>query len=272
MFLQVLNLSNHVNVILNGTFNLNFQVELLPTKLQLDETLGAQSLIKDIRIFSGGAGKILLEELQGYNILTNVKYTYEATDVLRKKRALTEGSTYHSVATRGTCGGTESHKNNVIENPYFKVKSGTTTSTFSDDDFLKVKCLLPIQTGIFQNSKVFPIMMTEGLQIEILLEDNEKVMRQLDQVMRLKRHRFMPIYHSKNGSLNGPDATGTGNFKSIFLANDNMIKSVDSVPFCVGEEIQFVEVATGTPIVPAPVCKISSISACATNSFDWTRI
>lgn len=245
---------------------LKFPSGALPTKLQLDETLGAQSLIKDIRIFSGGAGKILLEELQGYNILTNVKYTYETTDVLRKKRALTEGSTYHSVATRGTCGGTESHKNNVIENPYFKVKSGTTTSTFSDDDFLKVKCLLPIQTGIFQNSKVFPIMMTEGLQIEILLEDNEKVMRQLDQVMRLKRHRFMPVYHSKNGSLNNPNATGTASpFKSFFLANDNMIKSVDSVPFCVGEELQFIKIEDGSVVVPNPVAKVSQISACATN-------
>jgi hypothetical protein len=238
----------------------------LPTKLQLDETLGAQSLIKDIRIYSGGAGKILLEELQNYNVLTNVKYTYETNDVLRKKRALTEGSTFHSVGTRGTCGGTESHKNNVIENPYFKVKTGATSTEWSDDDFLKVKCLLPIQTGIFQNSKVFPVMMTEGLQIDILLEDNNKVMRQLDQVMRLKRHTFMPIYHSKNGSLEGPDATGTaGDFQSIFLANDNLIKSVDSVPFCVGEEIQFVKLSDGTPIVPAPVCKISQISACATN-------
>ena len=236
-----------------------------PTKLQLDETLGAQSLIKDIRLYSGGAGKVLLEEIQGYNILTNVKYTYETTDVLRKKRALTEGSTYHSVSTRGTCGGTESHKNNVIENPYFKVKEGTTATDFADSDFLKVKCILPIQTGIFQNSKVFPVMMTDGLQIEILLEDNNKVMRQLDQVMRLKRHRFMPIYHSKNGSLEGPDATGTGDFKSIFLANDNLIKSVASVPFCVGEEIQFVKESDGSRELPAPVCKISQISACATN-------
>ena len=238
----------------------------LPTKLQLDETLGAQSLIKDIRIYSGGAGKILLEELQNYNVLTNVKYSYETSDVLRKKRALTEGSTYHSVATRGTCGGTESHKNNVIENPYFKVKSGATSTTWTDADFLKVKCLLPIQTGIFQNSKVFPVMMTEGLEIDILLEDNNKVMRQLDQCMRLKRHTFMPIYHSKNGSLEGPDATNNAtDFQTIFLANDNMINSVESVPFCVGEEIQFVALATGTPVVPAPVCKISSISACTTN-------
>ena len=126
----------------------------LPTKLQLDETLGGQSLIKDIRIYSGGAGKILLEEIQDYNVLTNVKYTYETNDVLRKKRALTEGSTYHSVATRGTCGTTESHKNNVSDNPYFKPKTSATSTVFDNTDFLKVKCCLPLNTGIFSNSKV----------------------------------------------------------------------------------------------------------------------
>jgi len=238
----------------------------LPTKLQLDETLGAQSLIKDIRIYSGGAGKILLEEIQDYNVLTNIKYTYETNDVLRKKRALTEGATYHSVATRGTCGTTESHKNNVADNPYFKPKTSATSTTFDDTDFLKVKCCLPLNTGIFSNSKVFPIMMTEGLQIDIMLEDADKVMRQLDQVMRLKRHKFMPLFHSIDGDLNAPQQVDSASdTKSIFLANDNMINSVKNVPFCVGEEIQFVKVSDATVLVPNPVAKISSISACATN-------
>jgi len=238
----------------------------LPTKLQLDETLGAQSLIKDIRIYSGGAGKILLEEIQDYNVLTNIKYTYETNDVLRKKRALTEGATYHSVATRGTCGTTESHKNNVADNPYFKPKTSATSTTFDDTDFLKVKCCLPLNTGIFSNSKVFPIMMTEGLQIDIMLEDADKVMRQLDQVMRLKRHKFMPLFHSIDGNTNAPQQVDSASdTKSIFLANDNMINSVKNVPFCVGEEIQFVKVSDATVLVPNPVAKISSISACATN-------
>tara|TARA_Y100000592_G_scaffold35379_1_gene56189 strand:+ start:67 stop:1788 length:1722 start_codon:yes stop_codon:yes gene_type:complete len=239
----------------------------LPTKLQLDETLGAQSLIKDIRIYSGGAGKILLEEIQDYNVLTNIKYTYETNDVLRKKRALTEGATYHSVATRGTCGTSESHKNNVGDNPYFKPKTSATSTEFDDTDFLKVKCCLPLNTGIFSNSKVFPIMMTEGLQIDILLEDADKVMRQLDQVMRLKRHKFMPLFHSIDGDLNAPTQVANAcDTKSIFLANDNMINSVKNVPFCVGEEIQFVKISDASVVVPAPVAKISSISACATNS------
>ena len=237
-----------------------------PTKLQLDETLGAQSLIKDLRIYSGGAGKILLEEFQDYNVLTNVKYTYETNDVLRKKRAMTEGSTYHSVKTRGTCGTSESHKNMVSDNPYFKPKTSTTTTVFDDTDFLKVKCCLPINTGIFSNSKVFPVMMTEGLTIDIVLEDANVVMRQLDQVMRLKRHKFMPIFHSVNGSTSVPSVLPpTTDTQSLFLANDNLINSVSNVPFCVGESIQFVKISDASVLVPTAPFVISSISLSATN-------
>ena len=239
-----------------------------PTKLQLDETLGAQSLIKDLFIYSGGAGKILLEEYQDYNVLTNIKYTYETNDVLRKKRALTEGSTYHSIKTRGTCGTTPSNKNNVSDNPYFKPKTSTTTTIVDDSDYLKVKCCLPLNTGIFSNSKVFPIMMTEGLQIEILLEDNAKVMRILDQNMNKNRAKFMPIFHSTNGSLslaNASQIPNASDTQTIFLANDNMINSVASVPFCVGERIRFLRFADNQTTVPNPPMIISSISASATN-------
>ena len=237
-----------------------------PTKLQLDETLGAQSLIKDLRIYSGGAGKILLEEFQDYNVLPNVKYTYEPNDVLRKKRAMTEGSTYHSVKTRGTCGTSESNKNMVSDNPYFKPKTSTTTTVFDDTDFLKVKCCLPINTGIFSNSKVFPVMMTEGLTIDIVLEDANVVMRQLDQVMRLKRHKFMPIFHSVNGSTSVPSVLPpTTDIQSLFLANDNLINSVANVPFCVGESIQFVKISDSSVLVPTAPFVISSISLSATN-------
>ena len=237
-----------------------------PTKLQLDETLGAQSLIKDLRIYSGGAGKILLEEFQDYNVLPNVKYTYEPNDVLRKKRAMTEGSTYHSVKTRGTCGTSESNKNMVSDNPYFKPKTSTTTTVFDDTDFLKVKCCLPINTGIFSNSKVFPVMMTEGLTIDIVLEDANVVMRQLDQVMRLKRHKFMPIFHSVNGSTSVPSVLpSASDTQSLFLANDNLINSVANVPFCVGESIQFVKISDSSVLVPTAPFVISSISLSATN-------
>ena len=233
---------------------LKFEVEISlpsgkqPTYLQLDEILGSQVLIKDLRVYSGGAGKVLLEEYQDYNVLTNVKYSYETTDTIRKKRAMTEGSTYHSIKTRGTCGTTVSHKNALDENPYFKNQvADPSTDAFSNDDFQKVKVTLPINTGIFQNSKVFPVLMTEGLTLDIILEDNNKVFRQLDQARRLNRLQYCPVFHSVNGSTEGAnDLAEDTAITEFFLANDNMINTVSQVPFCVGESVKFVKFADGS--------------------------
>ena len=43
------------------------------TRLQLDAETGGQVLIRDIFIHSGGAGNVLLEEIQNYNVLTALK-------------------------------------------------------------------------------------------------------------------------------------------------------------------------------------------------------
>ena len=47
------------------------------TRLSLDGETGVNVLIKDIRISSGGASNILLEEIQNANVLTALKYDYE---------------------------------------------------------------------------------------------------------------------------------------------------------------------------------------------------
>ena len=121
-----------------------------PTYLQLDETLGAQILLKDVRIYSGGAGKILLEEYQDYNVLTSVKYSYETNDVIRAKRALTEGSTCHSIKTRGNTGTTESHMNEVVNNPYFENVSANAAGDVFDDANLS-KQILELQQEAARN-------------------------------------------------------------------------------------------------------------------------
>ena len=61
------------------------------SKFMLDSHIGAQALIKDIRIHDG-SNNALLEEIVGYNIATMLKYDYHCNDSLRNKRALTEGA------------------------------------------------------------------------------------------------------------------------------------------------------------------------------------
>ena len=179
-------------------------VDVNPTYLQLDEVLGCQSLIKDIRIYSGGAGKILLEEIQDYNCLTNIKYTYESNDVLR---------------------------------PYFK---HNTTDKLTDDHYQTVKCLLPLNTGLFSSGKVLPVLLTEGLVLDIILEDSQNVFRQLDQVSRFTKLNNLPVFHSIDGlDPGGGMVSGTAPVQ-IYLTQDNSMRGLKNCPFCVGERIGFV--------------------------------
>ena len=89
------------------------------TPLMLDGDLGANVLIRDIRISSGGAQNQILEELQNVNVLTTLKYDYETNENLRKKRELTEGAVPQSNVARFNQGTTVSNLNNVDKNPYF---------------------------------------------------------------------------------------------------------------------------------------------------------
>ena len=213
------------------------------TRLMLDEALGSQVLIRDLRIYSGGVGNVLLEEYQNYNIITALKYDYETNDTLRAKRALTEGALNHSVECRGTCGTTTSNQNDCVTNPYFKGHSGVTVSaSFQNDDFQTVKCLLPINTGIFQNDKVFPVLMTEGLKLEIILERDTNVFRRLDQALLNRKLNANPIFHSINGSDAAPsNASTVGTFASFYVTRDNNMTGTAQFPFVVGEKLGFIK-------------------------------
>ncbi len=219
-----------------------------PTALQLDAVLGGQSVIKDCRIYSGGAGKILLEEIQDMNVLTNIKYTYSTNDVMRAKRALTEGATVWSTDNRGTCGTTQSHQAATSTNCWFRKNPAGFAGDFTNDNFQTVKCLLPINSGLFQNSKILPVLMLDGLVLDIILEDATRCVKQLDSARLLTRQGLKPVFHSIDGTLGAAakKVTAKTNFKTIFLANDNNIFSAANCPFVEGERVNFVELATGT--------------------------
>jgi hypothetical protein len=219
-------------------------------------------LIKDVRIYSGGAGRILLEEYQNYNVLTALKYDYETNDTLKAKRGLTEGATVFSERSRSTTGLEHTQQNNLEENPYFKSMDGSASysTAFTDDEYLDVKGLLQLNTGIFSNKKVFPIGMTEGLVVEIIFEDARRVFRTLDQTSRYRHLAMNPFFMSSNGTDDTaapaapnsapqfPVAANASAFREFFVRRDNCQgwgEDVDSFPFCIGEEITFVNASTG---------------------------
>jgi len=236
---------------------------LTPTRLQLDAESGLQILIKEVRIYSKGSGRILLEEYQNYNVLTALKYDYETNDTLRAKRSLTEGTTNYTEKTRSTTAMPKSAQNNLNENPYYKPLPKQTavydTAWSDDDDFLEVKALLPLHTGIFQNSKVFPIAMTEGLIVELIFEDARRVFRTLDQTSSGRHLSANPFFHSTNGSNHAPDepvADNASQFEEFYVRRDNCQgwdSDISSFPFVVGEEIGFMDSTDGSELLDTKV-------------------
>jgi hypothetical protein len=226
-----------------------------PVRLTLDAETGGQSLIRDIRIHSGGAGAVLLEEIQNYNTLVALKYDFESNDVLRNKRAMTEGALTYDPDNRGTCGTTKTEMNNHKSQPYTNLlrnadgdaiavptRANTTWTTDTDGNFNKVKCLLPLHTGIFSNSKVFPALLTEGLRIEIILESAGRVLRIPDTMNPARRGALGCRFHTTTGKDSEISAVGgywsaDGTTDVLYVARDNNMTSLDNVPFVPGQKI-----------------------------------
>ena len=209
-----------------------------PTRLQLDPFIGGQSIIKNIRIYSGSRA-VLLEEIADYNVKCQVEYSYNQDESLRKMRALKEGTLLTNIKNRGDQGTSESNNIDTVTNPYYKPVTTVPAARNwgTADDFLTAKITLPIHTGIFADSdKVFPVMMTQGLYIEIDLEDPAKVIKQLDSVNRHRRMEQNPIFHGVDDG-GSPFSLGLTDRREIFLAKKNSIYSVEQCPFVKGERI-----------------------------------
>jgi len=212
----------------------------VPTRLQLDPFIGGQSVVKNLRIYSGNRS-VLLEEISEYNSKVQIQYSYDSDDSMRKMRALKEGCLIDTVENRGTLGTSVSNNIDTHSNPYYKpvgtVPAGRDWGTA--DDFLTAKLTLPIHSGLFADGgdKVFPVMMTQGLFVEIDLEDPAKFIKQLDSVNRNRRMLQNPVFH-------GVDAAGAAlaidnavNHSVIFLGKQNNMISVENCPFVKGERI-----------------------------------
>lgn len=232
--------------------DLNFQIKLpsgspVPTKLALDQ-MGGNSLIKNIRIYDGSRGT-LLEEIDSYSTLCSVRYDYDTDDSTRNYRALREGSGVHSYANRGTRGTSYSMMADTLTNPYFKKIEGNqnASDTWTNDAFLKAKLCIPLHTGIFaQNSHIFPVMMTNGLYIEIDTPPAGEVLKQLDSVLKNRRTKLNPYFHSLNGSTSGADdwANNASTYDTFYVSPRNNLSGDDAVskfPFVIGETFKFVD-------------------------------
>ena len=217
--------------------------------LGLDAETGGQSLIRTMRIRDLASGT-LLEEIDGYNTMVALKYDYNTNDSLRNKRALTECSTAYDHRTRGTAGTTMTQANSYINNPYFTQDVGGSTTRYdagSTSNFIDAKMTLPLHSGIFQNSKIFPNSAVGGLELTLLLEDTYRSLRTMDGSNLYRSSGLNPKFQSVDGSACG--TTGTWNASSgsatdtFYLSWENSQNEAQKCPFVVGEAINFYDIA-----------------------------
>lgn len=202
------------------------------TKLQLDSILGGQSLIKDIRILTGSG--TLMEEIQDYNILANVIYSYDTDINVRNKRTITEGTTIYNPDC-AVNDGVVSHTdyNSANHNPYFSSPSDGK----SEQQWVKLQ--LPLHTGIFRTKKIFPVAMTKGLRIEIMLDEAKRLVHNFE--TRYKPTMCPRLYGTSHASASVV-ADAVGKTKTIALSKlKNNITSVEKCPFKVGETISIAD-------------------------------
>ena len=257
-------------------------------RVQLDAATGAHSLIRSVRVFSGRK-TALLEEIEGYDVLTALRFDYETNENLRNKRALTCGSTSYDPACRGTDGTNKTLQGNCVSNPYFE-KYGTQSApnpveTLYDDEPLdEVKCELSLNTGLFRNEAVFPALLTDGLFIEILLQDKNRVFRSLDSTNVNRSCRLNPVFHSLNGSDNG-SRVASGSMAAaatpttFFFTRDNNQTSVQTCPFVVGERINMATHTLATGAItkemlgtdPVEILRIEQITGGAGTPLGTTK-
>ena len=225
-------------------FQINKPAGSVPTRLMLDQ-MGGNALIKNIRIYDGTRAQ-LLEEIDSYSSLCSVRYDYDADDSIRNFRSLREGSGAHNTTNRGTEGTTRSLMANTINSPYNRKLSGDqAVGATPIDTGIKAKLCIPLQTGIFaHNEHIFPVMMTNGLYIEIDLAPASEVIKQLDSVLGNVRTPLNPFFHSLNGSTSAPDdwASNASVQDTFYVSSKNNLEGANAIerfPFVAGETFEF---------------------------------
>lgn len=210
-------------------------------RLQLDAETGLHSLIRSVRVFTGRK-TALLEEIEGYDVLTALRFDYEKNQSMVNKRVLTDGATGYDPACRGTKGSTKTDCANCFSNPYFPKETQTQNDAFANASLQVVTGELELNTGLFRNDAVFPALLTDGLFVEILLQDSKRVFRQLDSTIQDRRLGLNPQFFSKNGSDSAAGLTAgvlanAGTTNILFLSRDQNQTSVATCPFVVGQSV-----------------------------------
>ena len=231
----------------------------IKTRLQLDPA-GAGMIVQNLRIYDGSRGN-LIEEINEYNQLVAINSDYNTDASLKNIRALTQGGNHWSGKNRGTEGTSQTDYAEVQNNPWTKPYIDSINQDVDFDhttDNNTVKCCVPLdQSGVFTGD-IFPVLMTNGLYIELDLMPAPRIVRQLDSVVRFRRTALNPVFleveasSGTNGNSAGidrgdwPIALNASEVQTWVVSNKNSNFKVSNFPFVVGEKYRFVKYASLT--------------------------
>ena len=134
-------------------YNLKFTGRGRP---QPNPRAGCHALWRDFRI-QDGTGQTTLEEVQDYNVLTGQWWGYTQNHSISSRRTLFEG---------------KSESPAVGESLYYS--QGQDWSSGAVSDSLASKTLeieQPLYSGILSSDKVFPLLATQGLRLQMTLDN-----------------------------------------------------------------------------------------------------
>lgn len=217
------------------------------TRLSLDPKIGAHSLIRDLKIYSLGDSNQLLEEITNYNNYVSIKYDYSSTDSKDGYNAIQNGAVFPDPLFNQDTDNSiyQYDNNNFASNPYYKSDLTAAEKTAADNKtvYTPAKVHLKLESGLFQSMKALPVNLIQGLRLEITLEDNSKVFRNLSAVNpnvdKLKAKGLI------NGSGYTADEVNASDYEYT-LKNTNGNLNAGQVGLVPGEKVNFFKHSDGS--------------------------
>ena len=230
---------------------INLPAGVSPTRLSLDNEIGANILCKEFRCWSGDRS-VMLEEIVNMNSLIALKYDYDTDQNERNKRDLTEGTTSFDPNSRCTEGGFQQQGNNIHDNPYMDNYDDSTQSTPNFDvatntknKFITAKVVLPINSGLWSQERMLVVEAMGGLRLEWILEENKKVFRQLDTINYMRNPQSNPFFIEKTAN-GGDNIAKASKVTTFYVSGVNNQRKISNFPFVVGQRVKFVNVESST--------------------------
>lgn len=173
-------------------------------RMTLNRKCGVQSVINNLRIYDG-ANRTQLENIENYAELTSKTHHYSKNESITHKRELTEAL-----------------ETGELSNAYFfDTYEPTEDYDASVGNLNKVQVAMPLNSGILGGDKMFPVVLTQGLKVEIDLNDAKKCVQ------------IIPS-GTKGHEILNHTATAAG------TAVCDIAGTVDKCPFVVGQHLELV--------------------------------